>query len=138
MAGTLRNISQQRRLSVHVVYYGIQPPIAVQVADRQSARAPGLRQPTAGCCSQSLEFPILQILKQQHLLGITRAPLLAVNRRVNMAVGNQDILPTVVVEIYEVCAPTQERISLLTMSRLKSHICKIPVTVVVVENIRVI
>ena len=47
-------------------------------------------------------------MKQQSLLGVTGAPLMIVDRGINMTISDEEIFPTVVVIIDEAGAPTEK------------------------------
>ena len=61
-----------------------------------------------------------------------------VNCRVDMAVGNDQIQPTIVVKIDKAGAPTKKRKRNLAEAGQKSYIGKISIAIVVIEHVRVV
>src|SRR5438552_1490186 len=61
-----------------------------------------------------------------------------INGRIDMAVSNDQILPPVIVVIKKTRAPTEKRNRNFAQAGQKGHIGEIPITVVVIQNIRII
>src|ERR1051326_3769863 len=129
------DILQNRRLSIDIVDDHIEASVAVEVADGDAARAPGLRECSARPGADSLESAVAQIMKQQSLLRVTGAPLMLVDRRIHMTIRHEEIFPTVVVIIDETCAPAEKRNCHLAHPGLERKIGKVSFAVVVIENI---
>src|SRR2546421_7589459 len=102
------DIPQNSGLRIDIVDDDVKPSVAVEIAGGDAARAPGLRQRSAGPCADPLELTVAQVMKQQSLLSITGAPLMIVDRRVHMTIRHEKIFPTVVVIVDETCTPTQK------------------------------
>src|SRR5205085_7227958 len=64
--------------------------------------------------------------------------LLAVNRGVDVTVGDDNILPPVAVEVHEGRAPAEKRNRRLAESRLESYVGEVAFAIVVVERVRVV
>src|SRR6266508_2939016 len=112
-----------------VVDDNIEPAIAVEVCDRQTSSAPRSSQAAVRRSTHAFKFSIAQISKKQSLLRIARAPLMLVNSRVDMAVGHDQIQPTVVIKIEKARSPTKKRQRNLAESGQESYISEIGIAV---------
>src|SRR5258708_6048057 len=109
MTSLLRDVVKQSWLAVDVVYYNVGFSVAIEIRYGQAATGPAIHQPAAGCGGNAHKFAVGGVSKQQDLLGITGSPLIFIDRRINMTVCDDQVLPTVVIEIQKTCTPPQER-----------------------------
>src|SRR5436305_11626273 len=138
VAYRLGDVSEHCRLRVEHIDDCIQASIIVQVANRKAAPLDGNGKAARGRCTDAREPSVALIAKEQRLLRETCSPLILVHRRIDMSVGNQNIFPTVVIEIYKARAPSQKWNCSLALSRLKSNISPVTTAVVVKQDVRVV
>src|SRR5215470_15654626 len=126
---------QKNRRAVEIIDHEIETPIAIEIADREPASGPRIRERTSRRRADPLKLAV-QIPKQQRLLRVTRAPLMRIDLRVHVTVHHKQIQPAIVVVIDKARAPTEKRNRHFTQTGLKSYVSKIRVAVVVIEHVR--
>src|ERR1051326_838078 len=138
VAGRSRDVPQDGRLGIGVIDDHVEPAIAIEIADCQTAPTPGCGQAAVGSCPDPFKLAVTKISKQQCLLRIAGSPLMLVNRGVNMAVSHHQIQPAVIVKIQKARSPTQKRERNLSEPRQKSYVGEISIAVIVTEYVRVV
>ena len=98
---------------------------------------------TAKACSfhrgHQSEFSVLQVVIKQRPLGIAFSPLrMLVHLGIDMAVDDQQILPAIIVVVEEAIAEADKGNGRLGDAGLVAHVGKIPVTVVLEQNVIVV
>src|SRR5579883_3456632 len=94
------------RVHVHQDYF--RPPIAVEIANRKTARWSWHLKCRSCHIGDVLKFPITQVAVQERWFKIRVSELFAFDFGVNMAVGNHQVPPSIVVYINKGDSPSQQ------------------------------
>src|SRR5215213_5943023 len=135
VARAFGRVSEQGGFCVQIIEDGVRATVAIQVADGEPTAGPGVGQCAPRRSTDALESSICEIAKEQRLLSKAGAPLVIINRRIDVPVGDKHILPPVVIVINKARPPAQKRNRHLSMARLKSNVSEIPFTVVAPERV---
>ena len=84
---------------VHIHNNDFRPAIAVDIANRQAARGPRLLKSRSGLVAYVREASVAEVPVEQRLLQVPVAHRRIVHFRINMPVGQHDILPAIFVDI---------------------------------------
>ncbi len=103
------DIAQQGRNAIHDIDNHIELAVVKQVAHSQPPAGISLSQRCSFDRGHQLELFAADIVKQQWTLCKCGSPRHAINEGIDMSVGDDQVLPTVVVVIEKGCAPTQKR-----------------------------
>ena len=106
--GRRGDISQDRRFGIDIINDHVQAAISIQIANRQSPAGPGFCERTSRRRPDTFKLSILKIAEEQGLLSKTGAPLVRVDRRIDVTVYNKEIQPRVVIKIEEARSPTEK------------------------------
>src|SRR5216683_2966269 len=128
-----RVVDQKRRRSVHVADHRGHAAIIPQVADRQTARRTYGRDPGPRRRGNIREGSVAIVVIQNPGLLEIAAEMLAIHFRVDVAVGEEQIGPAVVVEIEKRDAPA-EVLRVEPESRGKGFVVEGAVAIVAVER----
>src|SRR5262245_39855118 len=85
-----------------------------------------------------LKLSVLLVVEQQRSLCVSDAEGVLIDLRIDVPVGDEDILPAIVVEVGEPHAETEERNAHRAETRRPGQIGELALTVVVIEVIGVV
>ncbi len=111
------HIAQQHWNGIDRIHDNIDLAVVEQVAKCGAAGRSHNRQSGSFDGGHQFKLPGFQVMEQQRALRIRRAPALAVDFWIDMAIHNEQILPPVVVVIEETVAKSDERKSRRTQLR---------------------
>src|SRR5438128_1636744 len=106
-------IDEQSRGLANIQDQDVNFPIVVYIP--KSRAPPGFQGKLveAGEHRHVLERPVAMVAEQQYRLAIRHTAFHQVHLRIDMAVRNEEIEPSVVVHVEQLCSPTHERITRL-------------------------
>src|SRR5947207_15393223 len=99
------HVAQQSRRGIDVVDDYINVAIIEQIAEGCASGGNYICQAAAGCGWDFLKSRAVKIAEQLRTLRPCGAPILPIDARVDMSVGDKDVEQTVVVEVYEARSP---------------------------------
>src|SRR6266851_5095947 len=99
VADGCRDIPQNCGLRINVIDYHIEPAIAVEIPYRKTTGAVGRGQTAAGGGADTFKLSVSQVMEKKRLFSVACAPLMIVDRRIDMPIGVNQIEPAVVVVI---------------------------------------
>src|SRR5271166_6224258 len=133
-----REIAQQRRNTIEVIDDHIEFAVVEQIAYRQAPANIGLGERRSLDSGDQFEPLAADVMKKQGTLGITRPPRLLVDDWVDMAVGNNQVLPAIVVIIEKSSAPAEEWNCRFGYPHLITDVCKVGVTIVAIKRVVIV
>ena len=95
--------------AIQIHHQNIEVAILVEVPRSGAAVGPRFTHSTAGRPSEVRELSITQVPEQLTSLEVTSSNVHGLDLRINMAVGNKQILPAIVVKVSKKSAPPQTR-----------------------------
>ncbi len=93
------NVSEERRRRVHVVQDNVNVAVVEEIAKRRTARGNDIRQ-AAPCCGRNfLKLSAIEIAEQLRSLRPGCAPVALVHRGVNVAIGQENVQESIIIEV---------------------------------------
>ena len=117
---------------VHIHDDDLLPPVAIDISHRQTARGPRLLKGRASLAGNVLKASVAQVPIQQCLLQVAVAHRRIVDLGIDVPVGQHDILPAVVVDVYKSDPPPQQLV--LAQPHLLRNIVEEQASLVLVER----
>ena len=100
-------IADNPRLAVQIRDHDIDETVVVEIADSESAARFGLLKRGTGFGSHGFEPPVLQVEEVRWGLPVCGGELVLVHLGINVPVGHDDVLITIIIEIHELHSPTE-------------------------------
>src|SRR6185369_190239 len=87
---------------------GVELAIVEEIADGKAMSGDDARQSGAFDRGNLIELFACHIAQEQRPLSVARSPRHLVDERIHVAVGGDEVLPAIIVEVEERIAPTKE------------------------------
>ena len=105
------HVLEQSRAIVHIDDQDLRTSVTIEVAGRQAARRAGRREARTGGCGHVGKASIPEIAIEQGLLAIGFADRRAVDFGIHVPVGENQVGPSILVDIEEGDTPTEQLIA---------------------------
>ena len=138
MVGVGIDVAEKDRVAVEHVDDGVEFAVVEEIAYSQAAAPDHDGEAGAFDCGNELKFFAVDVVEEQGALGPCGAPRLVVDDAVDVAVGDDDVLPAVVVVVEEGVAPAEEGDGWLSDAHLVADVGEVGVAVVAVERVVVV
>src|SRR5690348_2272398 len=138
MTGRLLHVAKQQRGGIQNANQYVLASSVEEIGDGSAAGDSRFGQACARMKSGLDKLPIAHIMKKEWSLGVRHTERMAVHLGIHVAVGNEDVLPSVVVVIEELHAKPEEGDADGTDARRSCQVGKLAVLVIVVKVVSVI
>ncbi len=128
-------VAQEHRVAVDHVDDGVDFAVIEQVSHRHAATCNDVCQASSLHRRDRLKLLALEVAKQKRPLLPGGSPGVLIRLRIDVAIGDQDVLPAIVVVIEKGVAESEERNGSLAETDVVAEIGEVGVAVVVVERV---
>src|ERR1700674_3701875 len=138
MVGVLDHVSKQGGRRVHVVEDNIDVAVVEKVSESRAASRDDHGEAAAGGGRNFLEFCAVEIAEKLRALGPGGAPLGAVGDRIDVAIGDENIEETVIVEVEEAGSPCEKWNRGVAEAGAEGNVGEISAAVVAVKGLVIV
>src|ERR1700752_2543649 len=126
-------IAQQCRSAVQAGDDNLKVPIIFEISSGFPPRHSSLRHSGAGGATGFKKRSIAQVAKQKRSFGVSHSKRIVIHLRVDVTVGHEQVLPSIIVEVEELYAEAKERNTPRPDPGDARQVDKLAVSVVVIQ-----
>src|SRR5579859_8120584 len=134
MISIVYDISQKSGSGIQIVEDHIDVAVIKEIAECCAAGGKDIGESTSSGRGHFLKFCAVTISKELGALGPSGTKIALVNNWINVAVGDEDVQETIIIEIEEARAPSQERNGRITKARFERDIGEIGRAIIAIER----
>src|SRR5437879_3000144 len=138
VVAVLYDIPEERGRRIHIIQDNIDVPIVKKVPKRRTPCGYYVSQAASCGRGNFLKLGPIEIPEQLWPLSPGCAPVALIHRRINVAIGNENVRKTVVIKIQKSGSPPEERYCRASQSCPKRDVREIIATIVSVECLVVV
>src|ERR1700751_263839 len=131
-------IVQQCRSAVQAGDDNLEVPIIFEISNGCSPCHTSLRHPRASGTTDLSKRAIVQVVKQKRAFGVRHSKGIVIHLRIDVAVGHEQVLPSIIVEVEELNAETKERDAHGPDPGDSRQVGKLAISVVVIQVVGIV